>query len=223
MAGLADGGPVETLAGFGALGSQMLNLWLRSGWGRWTVIDPDWLRPHNLARHVALECHNGVYKAHAAMDLANLLFTPQAAATQGIVGRADDLAVAPISEALEGCDIVVDVSTDLSVPRTIAGRENIKRALSAFITPSGLGAVMLVEDDRRVVRLDALEAQYYRRVISEAWGTTHLAGLRKEVWTGAGCRDLSAVIPSELIALHAANLALTTRVRLARPDGGVLI
>jgi len=112
----------------------------------------------------------------------------------------------PIQEALDKCDLVVDVSTDLAVPRAIAGRGTVKRAISAFITPSGLGAVMLVEDDRRTVRLDALEAQYYRHVISELWGAAHLASNLREVWTGAGCRDLSVVIPGELIALPCGKL-----------------
>lgn len=43
------------------------------------------------------------------------------------------------------------------------------------------------------------------------------------MWTGAGCRDFSAVIAGELIALHAANLARMIRVRIAETDAAVLI
>ncbi|ELQ3336638.1 hypothetical protein R2N21_006616, partial [Pseudomonas aeruginosa] len=36
------------LAGVGALGSALADLWIRQGWGNWTYIDPDRLMPHNL-------------------------------------------------------------------------------------------------------------------------------------------------------------------------------
>ena len=39
------------LVGAGALGGAMLDLWTRSGWGEWTVIDEDHIKPHNLVRH----------------------------------------------------------------------------------------------------------------------------------------------------------------------------
>jgi len=223
MAGLADGGPVGTLAGFGALGSQMFDLWARSGWGRWSIIDPDYIKPHNLARHTALARHIGVDKAHVGTDMAGLVFSTQPAITRGIADRADNVESAAIRDALDASEIVVDVTTDLGVPRVIAARDSVKRAVSAFITPSGLGAVMLVEDAQRSIRLDALEAQYYRHILSEPWGAQHLAGHLGHVWTGAGCRDLSAVIPNELIALHAANLARMTRMRSATVEGSILV
>jgi hypothetical protein len=223
MAGLADSGPTGTLAGFGALGSQMFGLWARAGWGGWTVIDPDYLRPHNLARHTALAHHVGMYKAHIATDLSGQIFAGQPAINHGIDGRADDTDLPAIAGALDTCDLVVDVTTDLGVPRLIASRSSVKRAISAFITPSGTDAVMLVEDAQRAVRLDTLEGQYYRWVISEAWGADHLAGPRGNLTTGAGCREPSAVIPNELIALHGANLAHMTRIRLGNEEGCILV
>ena len=36
------------LIGAGSLGSALMNLWTRSGWGHWTVLDKDHLKPHNL-------------------------------------------------------------------------------------------------------------------------------------------------------------------------------
>ncbi|HCL3240151.1 TPA: hypothetical protein N2A39_006600, partial [Pseudomonas aeruginosa] len=34
------------LAGLGALGGALADLWIRQGWGHWTFIDPDRLMPH---------------------------------------------------------------------------------------------------------------------------------------------------------------------------------
>jgi hypothetical protein len=223
MAALASEGPTGVLAGFGALGSRMFELWERSGWGNWTIIDPDHLRPHNLARHSALENLVGSSKAAAATALSQMLYPNQPPVGRGITGRADDVARSEISEALDGPDIVIDVTTELGVPRLLAGRDTVRRAFSAFITPSGLGSVLLAENAERTVRLDNLEAQYYRQVIAQDWGAAHLAGDLGHVWTGAGCRDFSAVIAGELIALHAANLARMIRVRIAETDAAVLI
>src|SRR6185312_15890017 len=38
MSGVKDRGPRGVLAGAGALGSAMIDLWRRSGWGTWSVI-----------------------------------------------------------------------------------------------------------------------------------------------------------------------------------------
>ena len=54
QSGITDEGPAGVVVGAGALGGCLLDLWTRSGWGRWTAIDPDHVKPHNLVRHVAL-------------------------------------------------------------------------------------------------------------------------------------------------------------------------
>ena len=223
MSGIPEAGPKGTLAGVGALGSQMFDLWARSGWGRWTVIDPDHVKPHNLARHRAFECHVGVNKADVITELVRSVYATQPAVTRGIVDRATNVKSLEVCEALDSSDVVVDVTTDLGFPRMIAARHSVKRALSVFITPSGLGAVMLLEDAGRAIRLDALECQYYRQVISQSWGARHLAGNQGHLWTGAGCRDVSAVIPNELIAMHGGNLARMARTRMAAPEAGLLV
>ena len=195
--GIEDEGPTGTLAGVGALGSKMFNLWTRSGWGKWTLVDPDHVKPHNLARHSSLECHVGFPKADVVKGMADLLMPQQPSTTIAIAEYATNLESPAVRNSLDLADIVIDATTTLDFPRAIAARDSVKRALSVFVTPSGHGAVMLVEDAKRTIRLDALEAQYYRHVISEPWGKQHLAGHQGHLWTGAGCRDISAVIPND--------------------------
>ncbi|STJ18167.1 ThiF family [Escherichia coli] len=60
------------LAGVGALGSTLADIWIRMGWGTWTFIDPDRLLPHNLSRHIGFDCHIGVSKPHIFSILPNL-------------------------------------------------------------------------------------------------------------------------------------------------------
>jgi len=58
--------------GAGALGSQVIDLLIRSGFGSWTIVDNDRLTPHNLARHALHDRHVGQWKSVA---LANDLST----------------------------------------------------------------------------------------------------------------------------------------------------
>ncbi|KJG13494.1 hypothetical protein UB38_08585 [Photobacterium iliopiscarium] len=40
------------IIGAGSLGGALADLWVKSGWGTWTIIDNDLFRPHNFTRHV---------------------------------------------------------------------------------------------------------------------------------------------------------------------------
>jgi hypothetical protein len=79
--------------------------------------------------------------------------------------------------------------------------------MSAFVTPNGKTAVLLAEDAERSIRVRSLEAQYYRALIQEEWGNDHLEGNAGTFWSGAGCRDISVVMPYSRIVAHASTLA----------------
>ena len=223
VSGVEDEGPLGIMAGAGALGSEILDLWVRSGWGRWTVIDPDRVRPHNLARHRASEEHVGTSKATAVKKMADNLFRDQPSRVTAIVDSATNDRNISLRESLGAAEFVVDATTTLDFPRSLAASASIRRAASVFITPSGRDAVILLEDTERRVKLDSLEAQYYRHVISSQWGATHLEGNAGHLWTGASCRDLSAIIPNDALRLHASNLAGLVRRYCDSPPGRISI
>lgn len=201
-----DEGPTASLVGAGSLGSALLNLWGRSGWGRWTVIDKDHVKPHNLVRHVAFSQHIGEFKTDVVAEL-------HAGAVDGattitpIAGDACDLANASVKEALIDSQLVVDASAALDYPRLASCTDGLPRHMSVFVTPNGNGAVMMAEDASRSMRLRTLEAQYYRAVIREAWGEHHLDGNLSAFWSGASCRDISVALPYSRITVHASTLA----------------
>ncbi|MBD4395321.1 hypothetical protein GUG97_23805, partial [Xanthomonas citri pv. citri] len=62
------------LAGVGALGSALAEIWTRIGWGKWTFIDPDRLLPHNLSRHIGEDCYIGLYKPHIVQHLTQSIY-----------------------------------------------------------------------------------------------------------------------------------------------------
>lgn len=220
QSGLSDPGPEGVIVGAGALGGAILGLWGRSGWGRWTVIDNDHIKPHNLSRHVAYSQHIGVPKADVLVQL-HAATVQGATEVRSLVADATDLTDSRVAVALSTAALVVDVSTTLEFPRLVSTRDGIARHISAFITPSGNAAVLLAEDRDRRVRLRTLEAQYYRAVMTSPWGARHLDRAPGSFWSGAGCRDISVVLPFSRIVEHAARLA--EQAQLAANEGTALI
>lgn len=206
QSGLAAAGPTGLLVGVGSLGSAILQLWNRSGWGKWTVLDKDHIRPHNLSRHVADAQHIGMPKATVAASLARQ-WTGGANPVTAIVADVLKTKAIAVREVGKDVELVVDISTTLDYPRLASTLAELPRHVSAFLTPDGGAAVLWCEDVARATTLLSVEAQYYRAVINEPWGARHLQGTLGKFWSGTGCRDVSAVLPYTRILTHAGCLA----------------
>lgn len=212
MSGVSEQGAEfrGVLAGVGSLGSSLADIWTREAWGRWVPIDPDDMVGHNLVRHIAPSGSVGFAKAQVVrVQTARSLGIDQAP-SPAIVARANDFANADVANAMSEAQLLVDASTTIEVPRDWSERNDLPRSASVFFTHSGLSAVLLLEDEAREIRLSALEAQYYRAILNEPWGKTHLEK-PGQVRVGGGCRDHSLVLSQELVQLHAAQLARRLR------------
>jgi integrative and conjugative element protein (TIGR02256 family) len=108
--------------------------------------------------------------------------------------------------------IIVDASASLEVPRSLAPMEAIGKCVSVFFTPNARDSVLLGEDSGRTIRLDSLESQYYRAILRNDWGYSHLAGHLDPLRYGGGCRDLSHQMPYDLVSLHGSLLARQIRL-----------
>lgn len=199
-------GPHAALVGAGSLGSAMLNLWTRAGWGQWSVIDKDHVKPHNLVRHLAFSHHVGELKCDVVSELCGMA-TDGAAAVTAVRGDACDACIPAVKVALNAGSLVVDASAALEYPRQASFQDALPRHVTVFVTPAGNGAVLMFEDKARSLRLRTLEAQYYRALIRQAWGERHLEGNLGTYWSGASCRDISVAMPYSRIAVHASTLA----------------
>ena len=118
---------------------------------------------------------------------------------------------------------MVDASTTLDYPRRVGSVDGVGRHVSVFVTPDGNAAVLLAEDEQRAVRLRSLEAQYYRALKNEPWGEHHLDSNLGSFWSGAGCRDISVVLPYSRIVGHAAVLAEQVQSVAARAGAAIRI
>lgn len=206
QSGVTDEGPDGVLIGAGSIGSAMLNLWGRSGWGRWTVVDKDHIKPHNLSRHVAYAQHIGEPKATVVAELHGAALHGATEVT-ALNADASDFAREEVTKAPMATKLVVDASTTLEYPRAASAVDAFARHFSVFITPDGNASVLLAEDAKRLTRLRTLEAQYYRALIQNSWGQEHLVGNARSFWSGASCRDISMVMPYSRIMGQAGTLA----------------
>lgn len=203
---LVDEGPQGVLVGAGSLGSALLNLWTRAGWGRWSVIDKDHVKPHNLVRHGAFSLNVGEMKCDVVAELSGAA-TDGAAKVTAVRGDACDLGAQAVQEALTTARLVVDASAALEYSRQASFQDKLPRHATVFVTPNGNGAALMLEDQFRTLRLRTLEAQYYRALIRQSWGEKHLDGNLGTYWSGASCRDISVAMPYSRIAVHASTLA----------------
>lgn len=210
------------LAGVGALGSTLADIWYREAWGTWTFVDPDYIKPHNLARHNTKHFQVGQYKANAVKQMVEEIYFDGYAKAFAIVDSATNWSNVQLKTSIETADLVIDATTTLAVPREFA-LAPLKRAASVFLTSSGYGAVLLLEDSKRNIRIDVLEAQYYGAILNNSWGEQHLNGHQGHLWVGAGCRDVSMVIATELLQVHAATLARQVRLRCDEYDAAILV
>ncbi len=210
--------------GVGALGSQVVTNLARAGFGRWTLVDDDEVLPHNLARH-ALDSAVGYPKALGMAVMLDGMYR-EGAGTGWV--RADVLDPGDQGEKLESAfaaaDLILDAAASVPVSRHLAGLPGAAaRRVSLFLNPRGTDLVLLAEDRGRTVPLDALEMQYLRAVATDPALRDHLAPPDGRVRYARSCRDVSATIPTHLVALHAAVGANAVRAAAAADGAAVRV
>lgn len=219
--GLRVEAPVKLAAiGLGALGSQVFDNLMRMGFGVWSLIDRDVLLPHNTARHQMHGNAVGFSKVAVLTTHANVTIDGEDVATGLLVdvlrpgARRDEL-----EAALAGTEGIVDMSASVPVARYLARDvQSGARRISLYLNPTGSDLVLLAEDTERQVRLDMLEMQYYREVIHNSALTDHLQNSDTSIRYGLACRDVSAIVPQDLVVVHSGIGASAIRQALATPE-----
>lgn len=100
-----DPGPTGIIAGLGALGSNLAQLWAREAWGSWHYVDSDILQAHNIVRHIASHEAIGFTKTQVARCLTdNLYMKADGSTDKDYVGSITDDAPS-LSTWMEQADI----------------------------------------------------------------------------------------------------------------------
>jgi len=211
-----------TAIGMGALGSQVAANLVRSGFGTWSGIDPDFLLPHNVARHELTEGYIGLSKVRGMHAHLNSMGAEPA---MGAVIEANVLhpgeKEAEVRAALDGADVILDFSASLAVGRALAHDTGVVRRCSVFLNPSGSDLVVLCEDAQRQIRLDSLEFQYYRQLLGEPRLAEHLRYPEDRVRYARSCRDLTSRVPQHLVSMNSGIAAGVLR-RILKENGAFL-
>lgn len=203
---IEDLGPKGVMIGVGSLGSALIELWTRAGWGEWKIVDNDYIRPHNLVRHTACRNFIGLEKVFAVEELAKSIISDSL--IESIVCDAISASDEVITSVFNGANFVIDASTTLDYPRRISLMDDAPRHCSVFLTPDGSTSVLLLEDEKRNARLIQIEAQYYRSLINDSWGLGILSsGPLGKYYSGTSCRDISMKMAYSTVLTHTANLA----------------
>lgn len=210
------------LMGLGALGGLLAELWSKSGWGKWNLIDNDILNPHNIARHILKNADIGLSKSLAVKKFIDNNYSGSDASV-ALVAKATNWDDEGLLQLASSVDIIVDVTTTRYVPQHLSRKNGIARSCSVFLTPSGNGVVLMLEDCERNIRLDSLECLYYREMINQAWGVKHLDYNLGYLWTGGSCRDISVKISYDKIMLAAALLVNQLRVLRDKDDAALMV
>ena len=81
------------------------------------------------------------------------------------------------------------------------GVESNARRVSLFLNPAGTALTLLGEDEDRNIPLDMLEMQFYREIVANS-RLRDLLRHPNQTRTGLTCRDISAEISQENLAIH---------------------
>jgi integrative and conjugative element protein (TIGR02256 family) len=208
-----ESGVEVTAIGVGSLGSQVCMTLARAGWGKWAFVDEDNLLPHNLTRHALTARALGKPKAIALAEEIGGIF-PEEPPPTAIVANAIRPGVKEeiFRDTLAKSDLILDMSASVPVGRELALNSHADaRRVSIFLNPSGSDLVMLAEDRERLKRLDALELQYYRALLQIDALSGHLDRPGDPIRYSRSRRDVSSILPEDVISLHSSIGARVVR------------
>ena len=216
----ADGEKQIALVGAGAMGSHILNNCLRSGYGKWTIIDHDYFWPHNIARHVLTSNDVGHSKVKSLKRVASLIQSDSdlVAIASDVFGKDDS-----VCTAFGQADIILDASASIAVERHLAlDVQSDARRISCFLNPQGTATIMLFESADRSARLDLLEMQYYRELLKNEKYSDHMSLPETMVYSGT-CRSISSRISQDNVSLSAALCCKAIKLHTSNTNGEIII
>lgn len=211
--------------GLGAIGSHIVLNSIKSGLGKWVLIDKDIILPHNLVRYSLDGTYLGFPKVKAVELAANesVVDKPVIEALKTDISNLHGSDGDKIKKHLSGSSIILDMSASIGVARHIVHEiDSAARRISMFLSPSGKDFVILAEDKERTNRLDLLEMTYYKALISQSDLADHLISTSKTRYANS-CRDLSSQIPQDYVALHSAIGSRNLRQLLDNDDSHIKI
>lgn len=217
--------PVILAVGLGAIGSQIVDNFLRMGYGYWDTIDNDLFLPHNVARHALSAGDIGYNKTERFKILADNIQPGIVlnSITADILHPAKDKKEL-LNKSYTEAEVILDMSTSIPVARKLASDiESPARRISAFLSPTGNDSVILSEDVNRTIPLNFLEMAYYRFLTSKEELANHLEKGKDRKRYGNTCRDISFRLPQDLVAIQSGILTRGIRDAINTEKATIII
>ena len=205
LSGAVENDKEIVAVGAGALGSQTILNLARQGFGKWHIVDPDVVLPHNLSRHALSSAFEGQPKAVAlSLEINQLLNSKYVAMPYPVDILGLDNTASDLWKVLEKSDLIIDFSTSRAVTKFLVNSQLRGRRICIFITTSGNHLVALAEGTS--VKAPTLEDLNYQL----AAGIVDSPELSKTYSTpgftsfAGSCRDASVQLPQDTVAMFAA-------------------
>jgi integrative and conjugative element protein (TIGR02256 family) len=212
--------------GLGTLGSQIYDILIRQGIGKWVLLDSDIILPHNLARHISSKKDLGFHKSNILTEYGNNLYgdinISQALITN--ILRSTDKEQEVLKAKINESELIFDFSASIPVARKLSNDFlSTGRRVSAFFTPNGLDSVLISEDSNRMSKLDMLEMQYYRGILNDKELYNHLTKPSGKFRIGYSCRDITTILPYDLTVQHAGVISAEIKNIISTSNAGISI
>ncbi|MBR0716424.1 ThiF family adenylyltransferase [Bradyrhizobium liaoningense] len=210
--------------GAGAIGSMVAETLARQGLGQhWTFIEPDYLLPHNLARHELTTADIGLPKAHSlSRRLMQLRTDLRAEAIAANVLKPGDRAN-DVATALQAADLVIDAAASVPVARWLSDQTTAARRASVFFNPAGTAVVLLMESRDRRIDLRLLEASYYGDVLNVPALEDHLSQSADAVPYAGACRAVTNRIPAARAQILAGLASAALMEAVGKPESDLRV
>lgn len=222
----------HVIFGCGAIGSKIIMHLARSGQTNLTLIDPDYISPHNLVRHSLFGEDEGQNKAEALAEKIKKIYPYEQ--TNIIHGPSFKDGLIDQRSTFEIYDWILDFTASEAFFNKLATLKSLdtNRVASTFISDFGNLGIMYKEGESRNPRLDDLQSYLYSlsesNKIIKNWlqreqKTAQSSGFFVQV--GVGCNSETTILSDDKISSHASYFSGILKREIANPakDGKIYL
>lgn len=218
--------------GCGAIGSKIIMHLARSGQTNLTLIDPDYISPHNLVRHTLFGEDEGHNKAEALAEKIKKIYPYEQ--TNVIHGTSFKDGLIDQKSTFEKHNWVLDFTASEAFFNKLATLKSLdaNKIASASISDFGNLGIMYKEGESRNPRLDDLQAYLYSLSESNKNIQDWLEREKKTaqsssliVQVGVGCNSETTVLSDDKISSHASYFSgiLKREMTKSTKDGKIYL
>ncbi len=183
------GAATPLMIGSSAAGSRLLEQWNSMGWRNWIIVDSVDFTGDHIKKHARPKILRSLREAlfrnnEGGVDATREQQKQKAREREDNAGKVD---------------LMVDASGDPRVRGVLAG-EHRTRCASMCLTPRGDAGALLLEDLGRRLKLDTLEAQFYRWLMNSDNGWSARSEPPDRAGVVGDCRDDVTGIPPDALA-----------------------